>query len=108
MSTWLRRRFDDAWRLKLRRELVTKPAAVSHQEFDRIFESVKNWGKWGPDDQIGTMNYITPEQVRAAASLVKTGRRVTMGLPINKVAGPDNPHQAVHFITQAHDIDLGA
>jgi kynurenine formamidase len=108
MSTWLRRRFDGAACLKLRRELVTKPTAVSHQEFDRIFESVKNWGKWGPDDEIGTLNYITPEMVRAAAGLVKTGRRVTLGLPINKVAGPDNPHQAIHFITQGHDIDIGA
>jgi hypothetical protein len=22
---------------------------------------VRNWGKWGPDDEIGTLNYITPE-----------------------------------------------
>ena len=42
-------------------------AKVSLEEFDRLFESVKNWGRWGPDDQLGTMNFITPDHVRAAA-----------------------------------------
>ncbi len=86
------------------------PAApkVSLEEFDRIFESVKNWGRWGPDDQLGTLNYITPEKVRAAARLVRSGRRVSMEIPINKVAGPDNPSQAIHFVTQGHDIDIGS
>ena len=81
---------------------------VSLEEFDQIFESVKNWGRWGPDDQLGTLNYITPEMVRAAAGLVRSGRHVTMSIPINKVAGPDNPSQAIHFITQGHDIDIGS
>jgi kynurenine formamidase len=31
-----------------------------------------------------------------------------MEIPINTVAGPDNPHQAIHFVTQAHDIDIGS
>ena len=26
----------------------------------------RNWGKWGPDDELGTINYITPEKVVAA------------------------------------------
>ena len=32
----------------------------------------KNWGKWGPDDEAGTLNYITPEDVVAAAGLIRT------------------------------------
>ena len=46
---------------------------VSVAEFELIFESVKNWGRWGPDDQLGTLNLITPERVRAAAGLVRYG-----------------------------------
>ncbi len=86
------------------------PAApkVTLAEFDRIFESVKNWGRWGPDDQLGTLNYLTPDKVVAAARLVRTGRQVSMEIPINKVAGPDNPNPAIHFISQGHDIDLGS
>jgi kynurenine formamidase len=81
---------------------------VSLEEFERMFESVKNWGRWGPDDQLGTLNLITPERVRAAAGLVRSGRRVSLEIPINTVAGPDNPNQAIHLVTQGHDIDIGS
>ena len=81
---------------------------VTLEEFDRIFESVKNWGRWGPDDQLGTMNLVTPDRVTAAAGLVRSGRRVSMQIPINTVAGPDNPNPAIHFVSQGHDIDIGS
>jgi hypothetical protein len=79
---------------------------VSVAEFEQIFESVKNWGRWGPDDELGTLNYVTPEKVRAAASLVRSGRRVSMAIPINKVAGPDNPMPASLWLVQGHDIPV--
>ncbi len=81
---------------------------VGLAEFERIFESVKNWGRWGPDDQLGTMNFVTPATVRAAAGLVRSGRRVSMEIPINTKAGPDNPNPAIHFVSQGHDIDIGS
>jgi len=83
-------------------------ARASLEDFDQVFERVKNWGRWGPDDQLGTLNFITTERVRDAAHLVRSGRRVSMAIPINKVAGPDNPNQALHFVTQGHDIDIGS
>ncbi len=86
--------------------MSTTDQKVSIAEFERIFESVKNWGKWGPDDEIGTMNYVTPAKVREAAGLVRSGRRVSMAIPINTVAGPDNPNQAIHMVTQAHDVPV--
>ena len=84
----------------------TPGSLVSHDEFDQIFEAVKNWGRWGPDDQLGTLNYITPERISTAAGLVKSGRRASMALPVNKVAGPDNPNPAIHFVSQGHDVDI--
>jgi kynurenine formamidase len=79
---------------------------VGIDEFERIFESVKNWGRWGDDDELGTLNYVTPEKVRQAAQLVKSGRRVSMAIPINKVAGPDNPMQALLLVVQGHDVPV--
>lgn len=88
---------------------TAQPAArVSLAEFEAIFESVKNWGRWGADDERGTMNYISPEHVKRAASLVRSGRSVSMAIPINNVAGPDNPHPAIHYMTQMHDWDIGS
>jgi len=86
----------------------TKPAPVSLREFDEIFEAVKNWGRWGPDDELGTLNYITADTVRAAAALVRSGRRATMAIPMNTVAGPDNPSPVIRHVVQGHDIDIGS
>jgi hypothetical protein len=85
---------------------LTRPAPLPLEEFNRIFESIKNWGRWGPDDELGTLNYITPERVAGAAALVRSGRKVSMAIPINKVAGPDNPSPAVHYMSLMHDIPI--
>jgi hypothetical protein len=74
----------------------TPPAAISREGFDELFQKVSNWGVWGNDDERGTLNYITPECVRTAAALVRSGRTISMAVPINKVAGPDNPHPVSH------------
>jgi kynurenine formamidase len=88
--------------------MSTTEASVSIAEFEEIFESVKNWGRWGADDQLGTLNFITPEKVCEAAALVRSGRRVSMAIPINKVAGPDNPSQATLLVVQGHDVPVDA
>ena len=82
---------------------------MSSLAFDQLFEELSNWGRWGPDDERGTLNYITAEHVRAAAGLVRSGRSVSLAIPINTVAGPDNPNPAIHAMMQAHDVgtDLG-
>jgi len=41
-----------------------------------------NWSKWGPSDQIGTLNYITPEGIVHAATLAKTGKIYSLSLPV--------------------------
>ena len=92
---------------RVRTEL-TPPAAVTLAEFDETFEAVKNWGRWGDDDELGTLNYITPDTVRAAAGLVRSGRRATMAIPMSTVAGPDNPSPVTHHVVQGHDIDIGS
>lgn len=81
--------------------------SMSLEEFERLFESLKNWGRWGPDDEKGTLNYITPDKVRAAASLVHKGHHVSMGIPVNTIAGPDNPNPAIYYMNTTHDVDVG-
>ncbi len=60
---------------------------ISAQEFDEIFQSIKNWGRWGKDDHIGTLNHVTPEDIVAAAKLVKTGKAFALGIPLDRT-GP--------------------
>ncbi|NUK01875.1 cyclase family protein [Streptomyces lunaelactis] len=53
-------------------------------EFHDIAKRVNNWGRWGTDDERGTLNLITDEVVRAAAATVRTGRRVPLALPLQQ------------------------
>jgi kynurenine formamidase len=82
----------------------TTPSFVSGGDFDELFHRVSNWGRWGPDDERGTLNYLAAEQVRASAALVRSGRTVSLSLPINTIAGPDNPHPSVHYMVKTHDV----
>jgi Predicted metal-dependent hydrolase len=51
--------------------------------FEKYYEACSNWGKWGTEDQRGTLNYITPEIVRAAAALVRSGKTISLQLPLD-------------------------
>ncbi|MGD0497454.1 MAG: cyclase family protein [Bryobacteraceae bacterium] len=82
----------------------TTPKHVSKAEFEKLFQAVRNWGRWGADDEKGTLNYIQPEHIRRAAALVRSGRPVSMAIPINKVAGPDNPRPATHYMVRTFDV----
>jgi kynurenine formamidase len=81
---------------------------VSIDEFDAMFQALQTWGRWGPDDQRGCLNYITSEQVQRASSLVQTGTTVTLSLPLDTAPGPDNPKPVSHFMTMLADTDIGS
>lgn len=51
---------------------------------DAYAERCSNWGRWGPDDQVGTANLITPRHVRDAARLVDRGQVVSLSLPYDQ------------------------
>ncbi|MEU0452679.1 cyclase family protein [Streptomyces sp. NPDC006129] len=52
--------------------------------FHDIAERVNNWGRWGADDELGTLNLITDEVVREAASCVRSGHRIPLALPLRQ------------------------
>ena len=57
------------------------------EAFVELARKVNNWGRWGDEDEIGTLNLVTPEVVRRAAACVRTGRVFPLGIPL----GPDGP-----------------
>jgi kynurenine formamidase len=64
---------------------VTEKKAVPHlTEF--LKDAPKNWGKWGPDDEVGSLNYLTTDEVLRGSAAVRSGKTFTLGVPI---AHPD-------------------
>lgn len=66
-------------------------------------DKLSNWGRWGSDDQRGTLNLVTPEKTRRAAGLVQEGVTVSCARAIDYVAGPDTPRPPQHFMTMSGD-----
>src|SRR5215467_7294225 len=60
-------------------------------QFDELFKQVSNWGRWGKNDQLGTLNLITPERKREAAKLVREGVSVSLARDLNTEKAIDNP-----------------
>lgn len=54
------------------------PPLVSQEQFDRWLVELSNWGRWGPDDELGAFNLITPARRAAAAGLVSEGFTVSL------------------------------
>ena len=48
-------------------------------DFRRTAEDVRNWGRWGAEDEIGTLNFITADKVSEAAACVKKGSVIPLG-----------------------------
>ncbi|MDX1384710.1 MAG: cyclase family protein [Thermoanaerobaculia bacterium] len=75
------------------------PEPVTRAEFDRWMQEISNWGRWGDDDELGTLNLITPEKTLAATRLVREGTTVSMALDLNKVQSTRNANPFRHTLT---------
>jgi kynurenine formamidase len=60
------------------------PAAPNIDTVRAIAEGCSNWGRWGPDDELGTLNHITPQDRIAASRLVKSGRTFSLAIPLDE------------------------
>jgi kynurenine formamidase len=68
-----------------------------------LFSSVSNWGRWGAQDERGTLNFLGEAQALAAARLVRLGRTVSLSRDFPVQPGPENPWPAQHHMVIAGD-----
>ena len=66
-------------------------------------QSLSNWRRWGAEDQLGTLNLVTPEATRAATGLVQEGTRVSCARPITYDAADDVPYPPQHYMLASGD-----
>jgi len=69
---------------------------VSKADVERWMTELSNWGRWGKEDQIGTVNLITAAKRKQAASLVKEGITVSLARLIDTKTAPDNGNPFQH------------
>ena len=61
-----------------------------------MVEELSNWGRWGPDDELGAMNLITPEKRKEAAGFVMSGISVSLARDVETEPAADNPKPFEH------------
>src|SRR5881397_759847 len=62
---------------------------MSEEALRKLAMQVRNWGRWGADDEIATLNYITADAVAAACRLATTGKVFALGIPLQR-EGPQS------------------
>jgi len=78
------------------------------EDFRAVGRRLSNWGRWGADDERGTVNLITPERLVAAGSLIRRGAVFDLGIPFGD-GGPQpgtgriNP---IHLMSETGDEQL--
>jgi kynurenine formamidase len=55
--------------------------------FAEVAARVRNWGRWGPDDEIGTLNLIDDAARLRAVAAVRSGKAFALGLPLSEAEG---------------------
>jgi kynurenine formamidase len=81
--------------------------------FAEVAGQVRNWGRWGPDDEIGTLNLIDDTARRRGAASVVSGQAVALGLPLSEaegiqlgfVEGRVNPTRTMAHVNQPEGPD---
>lgn len=64
---------------------------VTQAEYERWQKELSNWGRWGKDDELGTLNLITAAKRKQAVALVKEGVTVSLARDASAVKEIDNP-----------------
>ena len=66
-----------------------KKKGLTKRDVLKKCKELSNWGKWGKNDQLGVLNYITQEDIVEASKLIKRGKVFRLGLNLDE-NGPQN------------------
>ena len=92
----------------------SRRAMTTEADYHQAMDELSNWGRWGADDQLGTLNFITPEVVKNAAKCIKTGDTfplsVTLeesGIQVGFIPGRINPILEMISVNEPIDPQAG-
>jgi kynurenine formamidase len=79
---------------------------LTRDDLRQAAEKYRNWGKWGPADEIGTLNHTRPEDIVAAARLVRKGKVISLALNFDNSGpqGAKSKYPAMGRINPVHTM----
>ena len=81
---------------------------VTAAQYERWKTELSNWGRWGPDDQMGALNLITPDKRKQAATLVMDGVTVSMAADVitEETIEGSSPFEVSTYVNEGGGGDL--
>lgn len=83
--------------------MATVSSSPTEAELDALYTGLSNWNRWGADDELGTLNHLTPERRRRAVTLVQLGQTVSLAHDLGVTPSPETPFPAHHHMLAAGD-----
>jgi kynurenine formamidase len=80
---------------------------LTKADVDKMMKELSNWGRWGKNDQIGTVNLITPAKRKQAVALVTEGVSVSLAHDLDTVKAVDNSAPFIHTVTHTGANPVG-
>src|SRR5262245_52238633 len=84
--------------------MTTEAAPLTRQDVDELFERVKNWGRWGAEDERGALNFISPAVRQKAAATVQDGVAVSCAVTLNTTRSAENAMPVTQLMVRAGDL----
>jgi kynurenine formamidase len=78
-------------------------AATVDARIDALARELSNWGRWGADDELGTLNLVTPAKRVEAAACISAGEPISLALELRAGVpqAPGSPRiNPQHFMTE--------
>jgi kynurenine formamidase len=77
---------------------MAQMTVMDEDQIVSLFDRLSNKGRWGEDDDLGTLNYITPDKRKRAAALVQLGESMSVSRPLSTEKTPSNARPVVHMM----------
>lgn len=74
-------------------------------EFDELFQQIKNRGRWGANDELGSLNLITAATRQRAIGLARTGETVSLSHDLLTEKADDNGSPFEHTMLGGNNMD---
>ena len=87
---------------------MTYGIVPTEEEVLAYAESCSNWGRWGADDQLGTLNLVTAEKRLQASRLVQEGASVSCSWTISTDLPGETMSQVLHYMTATGEAGINA
>ena len=83
---------------------------VTSDQIGTLMTELSNWGRWGSDDELGTLNLVTAARKAAAFGLVRDGVVIPLARPLSTDTTADNGSPLLHTVRyfEAFEPDVGA